>query len=121
MTAVCVRGRGAASGHEQVAAGDSASDETLIRRIAEGDQLAMRTLFARHRVALYRWLLRLVGDEALAEEPLSEVFLDVWRQAASFEGAFISLNMATRDCALQGAVGAAPSNRCRVGRGVHCA
>jgi RNA polymerase sigma-70 factor, ECF subfamily len=28
-----------------------------------------------------------------------------------FRGAFISLNMATRDCTLQGAVGAAPSNR----------
>ena len=57
----------------------------LIRRIASGDQLAMRTLFCRHRVALYRWLLRLVRDEALAEDLLSDVFLDVWRQAASFE------------------------------------
>ena len=45
----------------------------------------MRTLFARHRVGLYRWLLRLVRDEALAEDLLSEVFLDVWRQAKSFE------------------------------------
>jgi len=62
------------------------SDETLIGRIAGGDQLAMRTLFARHRVALYRWLLRLVRDEALAEDLLSDVFLDVWRQAASFRG-----------------------------------
>ena len=61
-------------------------DETLIGRIAGGDQLAMRTLFARHRVALYRWLLRLVRDEALAEDLLSDVFLDVWRQAASFRG-----------------------------------
>jgi RNA polymerase sigma-70 factor (ECF subfamily) len=57
----------------------------LIRRIAEGDQLAMRTLFGRHRVPLYRWLLRLVGDEALAEDLLSDVFLDVWRQAGTFE------------------------------------
>jgi hypothetical protein len=57
----------------------------LIRRIAEGDQLAIRTLFGRHRVPLYRWLLRLVGDEALAEDLLSDVFLDVWRQAAAFE------------------------------------
>src|SRR6267143_5026871 len=57
----------------------------LIRRIADGDQLAMQTLFARHRVALYRWLLRLVRDEALAEDLLSDVFLDVWRQAAKFE------------------------------------
>jgi RNA polymerase sigma-70 factor (ECF subfamily) len=46
----------------------------------------MRTLFARHRVAIYRWLLRLVGDEALAEDLLSDVFLDVWRKAASFGG-----------------------------------
>jgi len=43
-------------------------------------------LFARHRVAIYRWLLRIVHDETLAEDLLSEVFLDVWRQAASFEG-----------------------------------
>jgi RNA polymerase sigma factor (sigma-70 family) len=30
-------------------------------------------------------LLRLVGDETLAEDLLSDVFLDVWRQAAAFE------------------------------------
>ncbi len=69
----------------QPAAPETSSDEMLIRRIAEGDQLAMRTLFGRHRVPLYRWLLRLVGDEALAEDLLSDVFLDVWRQAAAFE------------------------------------
>jgi len=69
----------------QVTARETSSDEMLIRRIAGGDQLAMRTLFGRHRVPLYRWLLRLVGDEALAEDLLSDVFLDVWRQAASFQ------------------------------------
>jgi RNA polymerase sigma-70 factor, ECF subfamily len=69
----------------QAAAPETSSDEMLIRRIAEGDQLAMRTLFGRHRVPLYRWLLRLVGDEALAEDLLSDVFLDVWRQAGAFE------------------------------------
>jgi RNA polymerase sigma-70 factor (ECF subfamily) len=45
----------------------------------------MRALFARYRVTLYRWLLRLVDDGTLAEDLLSEVFLDVWRRAASFE------------------------------------
>jgi RNA polymerase sigma-70 factor (ECF subfamily) len=64
---------------------EASSDEALVGRVAHGDQLAMRTLFARHRVALYRWLLRLVSDEILAEDLLSEVFLDVWRTAASFE------------------------------------
>ncbi len=75
----------AAASPDRAAAAAETSDEMLIKRIAGGDQLAMRTLFGRHRLNLYRWLLRLVGDEALAEDLLSEVFLDVWRQAASFE------------------------------------
>jgi RNA polymerase sigma-70 factor (ECF subfamily) len=65
---------------------ETSSDETLIGRIASGDQLAMRLLFARHGLPLYRWLLRIVRDRTLAEDLLSEVFLDVWRRAASFEG-----------------------------------
>jgi RNA polymerase sigma-70 factor (ECF subfamily) len=62
-----------------------ASDESLVQRIASGDRLAMRALFARHQVRLYRFLARLVRDETLAEDLVSDVFLDVWRQAASFE------------------------------------
>jgi RNA polymerase sigma-70 factor (ECF subfamily) len=69
----------------QAVAPETSSDEMLIKQIAHGDQLAMRTLFGRHRVRLYRWLLRLVGDQASAEDLLSDVFLDVWRQAAAFE------------------------------------
>jgi len=85
MATVCIRGGGAAASAEWAAARESCSDETLIRRIAAGDQSAMRALFARYRVRVYRWLLRLVDDEALAEDLLSEVFLDLWRHAASFE------------------------------------
>jgi len=85
MTVTCTRMGWVAALRTQRAAPETSSDEMLIRRIAEGDQLAMRTLFGRHRVPLYRWLLRLVGDEALAEDLLSDVFLDVWRQAAAFE------------------------------------
>jgi hypothetical protein len=77
MNMVWTRTGSVAASPGQVAARQTSSDEMLIRRIAGGDQLAMRTLFSRHRVALYRWLLRLVGDDALAEDVLSEVFLDV--------------------------------------------
>jgi RNA polymerase sigma-70 factor (ECF subfamily) len=62
------------------------SDEVLIARIAGGDRLAMQVLFARHHVRVYRFVLRLVRNEATAEDLISEVFLDVWRQAAKFEG-----------------------------------
>jgi len=85
MNMVWTRTGSAAASPAQAAAPETSSDDMLIRRIAEGDQLAMRTLFGRHRVPLYRWLLRLVGDDALAEDLLSDVFLDVWRQAAAFE------------------------------------
>lgn len=61
------------------------SDEVLIGRIAAGDKLAMQVLYARHHVRVYRFVLRLVGDQSKAEDLISEVFLDVWRQADRFE------------------------------------
>jgi RNA polymerase sigma-70 factor (ECF subfamily) len=62
------------------------ADELLIGRIARGDRLAMQVLFARHHVRIYRFVLRLLRDEMAAEDVISEVFLDVWRQADRFEG-----------------------------------
>jgi len=62
------------------------SDEVLIGRIAKGDRLAMQVLFARHHVRVYRFVLRLVGNPSAAEDLISDVFLDIWRQADRFEG-----------------------------------
>jgi RNA polymerase sigma-70 factor (ECF subfamily) len=61
------------------------ADDILIGRIAAGDKLAMQVLFARHHVRVYRFVLRLVRNPTLAEDLISEVFLDVWRQASKFE------------------------------------
>ena len=38
------------------------------------------------RPKLYRWLLRFVGNDTVAEDLLSDVFFDVWQQAGRFEG-----------------------------------
>jgi RNA polymerase sigma-70 factor (ECF subfamily) len=62
------------------------SDEVLIARIAKGDRLAMEELFARYRVPVYRFVLRMVRNPTTAEDLDSDVFLDVWRQAGTFEG-----------------------------------
>jgi RNA polymerase sigma-70 factor, ECF subfamily len=86
MTTACSRSGWVAPSPRRAAAAEALSDDVLIRRIANADQLAMRMLFARHRAAIYRWLVRLAGEEALAEDLLSDVFLDVWRKARSFEG-----------------------------------
>jgi RNA polymerase sigma-70 factor, ECF subfamily len=61
------------------------SDEALVRAIAAGDRQAMAALYARHNVRVYRFILRLTGNTATAEDLVSEVFLDVWRSAPRFE------------------------------------
>jgi len=62
------------------------TDEALVRGIAQGDKRAMQVLFARHNVRVFRFIVRLLGDSAPAEDLVSEVFLDVWRKAHQFEG-----------------------------------
>jgi RNA polymerase sigma-70 factor, ECF subfamily len=62
------------------------ADELLIARIAGGDRAAMQVLYGRHHIRVYRFGLRLVRNEQIAEDLISEVFLDVWRQAGKFEG-----------------------------------
>jgi RNA polymerase sigma-70 factor, ECF subfamily len=66
---------------------DGAADDTLlIARIAAADAVALRGLFARHHVRIYRFIQRLVHNPAIAEELTNEVFLEVWRNAGTFEG-----------------------------------
>ena len=61
------------------------TDEALVGLIADGDKRAMQVLYARHNVRVYRFIVRLTGNTSLAEDLVSEVFLDVWRQADAFE------------------------------------
>jgi RNA polymerase sigma-70 factor (ECF subfamily) len=61
------------------------SDEALVARVAQNDRHALQLLFGRHRQRVYRFALRLVGNAATAEDIVSEVFLELWRRAASFE------------------------------------
>jgi len=62
------------------------SKTELIRAIAQGDKRAMHVLFAKHRLDVYRFALRLVNEKEAAEDLVSEVFLNVWRHAGRFEG-----------------------------------
>jgi len=64
----------------------ASSDEALIAAIAAGDRAAMRILYNRHQVRVFRFVARLVDDAASAEDVVSEAFIEVWRQADRFEG-----------------------------------
>ena len=67
-------------------AGKNTTDHELLKRIASKDRSAVQVLFARHHLALYRFLVRLVRNEAVAEELVNETFVEVWRSAARFKG-----------------------------------
>ena len=47
---------------------------------------AIALLFERYQLKVYRFALRWVGNSATAEDIVSEVFIELWRHAASFEG-----------------------------------
>src|SRR5262249_23386934 len=81
MTLAYVFGRWDVASPACATAPDIPSDE-IFRRIANGDRLAMRTLFVRYRVSLYRWLLR----RYVGRKTLNRCILDEWRNAAFFDG-----------------------------------
>jgi hypothetical protein len=59
-------------------------DVSLLESVINGDEAALRVLFTRHGVRIYRFVLRLTGNRSIAEEIVSDVFLEVWRHAARF-------------------------------------
>ncbi len=65
---------------------DASSDEALLKRMVLGDKLACQVFYGRYHVRVFRYVVRMVRNEATAEDIISDVFLDVWRQAAQFEG-----------------------------------
>ena len=62
-----------------IAAQSEASDEALIRSMADGDKRAFKMLYVRHHVRVFRFGMRLAGNESIAEEVVNEVFLEAWR------------------------------------------
>ena len=61
-------------------------DRALIKAIAAGDAKALERLFTRNQTRVFRYIVRVVRNEAMAEELLNEVFLGVWQGAARYEG-----------------------------------
>jgi RNA polymerase sigma-70 factor, ECF subfamily len=66
--------------------GQDVLDRALIESIAGGDKRAMQVLYARHNVRIYRFIEHLIGNSSVAENLVSDVFLDAWRHASGYEG-----------------------------------
>ncbi len=62
-----------------------ASDEAVFERFLDGDASAYRTLIERYHDDLLRFLTRLVGDRAAAEDLFQETFLQIHQSAHTFD------------------------------------
>ena len=57
----------------------------LVRRVAQGDEPALKELFERTSPKLFGICLRILNDKQDAEDALQDVYVSVWRRAASFD------------------------------------
>ena len=60
------------------------SDEALMRAIARRDAASLSALYDRYGCILKALIIRVVHDEAEADDLLQEVFLQVWQQAQNY-------------------------------------
>jgi RNA polymerase sigma-70 factor (ECF subfamily) len=83
--AAAARGRQAARFRVVSTETQTIDDAELVRRVADGDRVALRRIHDRFQRPLIGYLLRFVRDHAVAEELAAEVLVGVWRQAARYE------------------------------------
>ena len=62
-----------------------ASDEALVTQVARGNSGALEALYDRYAARVLGISLKIIGDQALAEDILQETFWRVWQSAATFQ------------------------------------
>lgn len=63
------------------------ADARLVRRVAEGDKTALAELYDRFSRPLYATALRVLQDQAEAQDVVHDGFVTLWEKAATFEAA----------------------------------
>ncbi|MEJ7618213.1 MAG: RNA polymerase sigma factor [Pyrinomonadaceae bacterium] len=61
------------------------SDLDLLARAGLGDEAAFSALYERHRLAIYRFALRLLGDQSAAEDVTHDCFLGLLKKPCGFD------------------------------------
>src|SRR5262249_233275 len=62
-------------------------DAALIERLLERDVRAFEELYDRHSRIVYGLVLRILKQASTAEEVVQDIFLQLWRNAARYDGA----------------------------------
>ncbi len=61
-------------------------ENDLLTRVGRGDRAAFQALYQRFQRPLFGFLMRMVRDQAMSDELLNDVMLEVWRTGSAFEG-----------------------------------
>jgi RNA polymerase sigma-70 factor (ECF subfamily) len=80
-------------GHVDASPGPVVSRHDLaaaLARAAQGDQAALRDVYAATSVKLFGIILRILGRRDLAEDVLQQVYIRVWQRAGEFDPATTS-------------------------------
>ncbi|MBM3752375.1 MAG: sigma-70 family RNA polymerase sigma factor [Acidobacteria bacterium] len=64
-----------------------ASDESLLDRLARGDEDAFLAIYRRRQRAVYRYSLHMSGDEEVAADVVQEMFIALLREAGRLDPA----------------------------------
>ena len=65
--------------------GPGADVDTLLTRVARGDQLAFEAVYDRLAGPVYGLICKVLRDPAQSEEVAQEVLLEVWRRASRYD------------------------------------
>jgi RNA polymerase sigma-70 factor (ECF subfamily) len=66
---------------------DTDTDESLLERARAGDEDAFLSIYTRHRVAMFRFACRLLGDSSAAEDVTHDCFLSLFKHPERFDAA----------------------------------
>jgi RNA polymerase sigma-70 factor (ECF subfamily) len=66
---------------------EDASDESLLGRLAAGDQAAFLVIYRRRQRSVYRYSLHMAGDEEVAADVVQETFMVLLREAGRLDPA----------------------------------
>ena len=64
---------------------DRPADQEAMRRVARGEGAALAELYDRHARAVFSLAVRILGDQAEAEDIVQDVFSQAWSQASRYD------------------------------------
>lgn len=60
-------------------------EKLLLSKISSGDEVSFQVLYNKHRKWIFRYILKIIKSDVLAEEILHDVFLKIWQHQSLHE------------------------------------